>query len=113
MYVNDLLYVQLLAKLLPALVQKLATAQPKTRAKVGHSQRHLPGVWCMQQAACSACMHFNGVVELQHLHRACMYVRARIPRPRLAARQPHSSRKRAVLSGWLNLQAHTSIHRNA
>jgi hypothetical protein len=59
---NDSMYVQLLAKLLPALVQKLATAQPKTRAKVGHSQHHLPGVWCMQQAACSPCTQFNSVV---------------------------------------------------
>jgi hypothetical protein len=45
---NDLLYVQLLAKLLPALVQKLATAQPKTRAKVGHSQ-----YTCLVSGACT------------------------------------------------------------
>jgi hypothetical protein len=38
--------VQLLVKLLPALVQKLATTQPKTRAKVG------PSKWQQQDRKC-------------------------------------------------------------
>jgi hypothetical protein len=53
---HDLLYLQLLAKLLPALVQKLATAQPKTRAKVGHS-RYTCMVCLIHAASDLLCMH--------------------------------------------------------
>lgn len=65
------LLLQLLVKLLPALVQKLSTTQPKTRAKVGPVCAHLWLAGRRGRGAQYTCLQIRGL-SIRGLQATCL-----------------------------------------